>query len=227
MIAVIAALIVGATVFFRVQNITVTGAQRYSTQQVIDASGAVQGANLFALNKFDMAAQIRRQLPYIEGVNIRRALPDTLLITVTETGAAAAVDSAEGRWLISRSGKVLERAKEENKVISVVGLTAVQPQVGEMLLVREEDVSRRDSLQALLKALDGCGLLGEVTSLDLRSTAYIIMQVGERFTVKLPGNGDFDYLLGAMNATIEKLEPYEAGTLDLTARDYTVVFSPA
>ena len=66
-----------------------------------------------------------------------------------------------------------------------------------------------------------------MTSLDLRSTAYIIMQVGERFTMKLPGNGDFDYLLGAMNATIEKLEPYEAGTLDLTARDYTVVFSPA
>lgn len=223
----ITAVIVGATVFFRVQEITVSGAQRYSAQQVIEASGAVQGENLFALNKFDMAAQIRRQLPYVEGVNIRRALPDTLLITVTETGAAAAVDSAQGRWLISRSGKVLERADADSQVISVVGLTAVQPQVGEMLLVEEEDVSRRDSLQALLKSLDGCDLLGEVVSLDLRSAAYIIMQVGDRFTVKLPANGDFDYLLGAMNATIQKLEPYEAGTLDLTAKDYTVVFSPA
>lgn len=227
MIAVIAALVVGATVFFRLQNIQVMGAQRYSTQQIIAASGAIQGENLFAMNKFDMAAQIRYQLPYVEGVNIRRALPDTLLITVTETGAAAAVESNQGRWLISRSGKVLERAEEETQVISVTGLTAVDPQAGEMLQVEEELQSRKDGLQALLKSLDGCGLLGEVTALDLRSAAYIIMQVGDRFTVKLPGSGDFDYLLGAMNATIEKLEPYESGTLDLTAKDYTVVFSPA
>ena len=54
-----------------------------------------------------------------------------------------------------------------------------------------------------------------------------MLQLGERFTVKLPASGDFDYLLGAMNATIEKLEPYESGVLDLTAKDYTVVFSPA
>lgn len=226
-IAVVAALVVGATVFFRVEEITVTGVQRYTQQQVVEASGAVQGANLFALNKFDMAAQIRRQLPYVEGVNIRRGLPDTLVITVTETGAAAVVGSPDGRWLISRSGKVLEQAGEETDVMEITGLRAVQPEAGVMMLVQEEDSGKRENLLALLQALDGCNMLDEVASIDLHTASYIMVQLGERFTVKLPGTGDFDYLLGAMNATIEKLEPYESGTLDLTARDYTVVFSPA
>lgn len=226
-IAVVAALIVGATVFFRVEEITVSGAQRYTQQQVVEASGAEQGANLFALNKFDMAAQIRRQLPYVEAVNIRRALPDTLMITVTETGPAAIVSSPEGRWLISRSGKVLERTSGKPDVIEIAGLSAVQPEAGAMMQVAEEDSGRRESLLALLQALDKSAMLDQVDSVDLHTAAYIMVQLGERFTVKLPGSGDFDYLLGAMNATIEKLEPYEKGTLDLTAKDYTVVFSPS
>ena len=227
MIAVVGALVVGATVFFRVQTIAVSGAQRYTQQQIIEASGAVLGSNLFALNKFDMAAQIRRQLPYVEGVNIRRGLPDTLRITVTETVAAAVVDSADGHWLVSRSGKMLELAGAEKEAMVVTGLSAVQPEAGTMMQVQESDGARQDSMLAVLQSLSGCGLLGEVTSMDLRSSAYVLLQLGERFTVKLPASGDFDYLLGAMNATIEKLEPYESGVLDLTAKDYTVVFSPA
>lgn len=221
------ALVVGATVFFRVQTIAVSGAQRYTDQQVIEASGAVLGSNLFALNKFDMAAQIRRQLPYVEGVNIRRGLPDTLHIAVTETIAAAVVDSADGRWLISRSGKMLEQAGADANAMVITGLNAVQPEAGAMMRVQESDSTRQDSMLAVLQSLHSCGLLGEVTSMDLRSPAYVMLQLGERFTVKLPASGDFDYLLGAMNATIEKLEPYERGVLDLTAKDYTVVFSPA
>ena len=44
--------------------------------------------------------------------------------------------------------------------------------------------------------------------------------------LKLPVGGDLAYLLGAMGQAVAKLEEYETGTLDLTVKDYTVVFSP-
>lgn len=231
MLAVLAlavALVMGGTVFFRVEEMVVAGNVRYSAQQVIDASGIVQGNNLFGMNKFDTARRIRRQLPYVEGVNIRRGWPDTLIITVTECQAAARLAGQEGEWLISKSGKVLELVRSADAgVIRVDGLDAVQPEAGSTLMVREEQQARSDGLLALLQGLDRCGMLEKVTWIDVTSPSRILMDYDGRFTVKLPVNADFNYLLGAMDKAVATLEEYETGNLDLTVKDYTVVFSPA
>lgn len=228
-IAMVVAVAVGATVFFRVENIVVAGNVRYTTQQVIDASKIVQGDNLFGMNKFDTARQIRRELPYVEGVNIRRGWPDKLIITVTECRAAACLTGEGGQWLISKSGKVLELVEQVNAdVICVDGLHAVQPEAGLPLVVREGQQARGDGLLDLLRGLDKLGMLEKVTWIDMTSAANIRMDYDQqRFTVKLPVSGDFEYLLGAMEKAVATLEDYETGTLDLTVKDYTVVFSPA
>lgn len=227
-VALLVALVMGATVFFRVEEMVVAGNVRYSAQQVIDATGILQGDNLFGMNKFDTARRIRRQLPYIEAVNIRRGWPDTLIITVTECQAAARLAGEEGEWLISRSGKVLEMARyARTDVIRVDGINLVQPEAGSPLVVREGQQARGDGLLALLQALGQCGMSEKVTWIDMSSAAFTRMDFDERFTVKLPVNGDFVYLLSAMDKAVATLEEYETGNLDLTVKDYTVVFSPA
>ena len=227
-IAVAAAVLVGATVFFRVEEVVVAGGVRYSAQQVIDASGVVQGDNLFGMNKFDTARRIRRLLPYVEGVNIRRGWPDTLIITVNECRPAARLPAEEGEWLISKSGKLLELVEQaDSGVIRVDGLHAVQPESGLPLVVREGQQVRCDGMLALLQNLEHYGILEKVSWIDLTSASRILMDYDGRFTVKLPVSGDFEYLLGAMGKAVDTLEDYETGTLDLTVKDYTVVFSPA
>lgn len=227
-VTILAALVMGATVFFRVEELEVAGNARYTEQQVMAASGIVQGDNLFGMNKFETARQIRRQLPYIEGVNIRRSWPDTLVITVTESRATARLAHEDGHWLISKAGKVLEFVRRaDESTIRVDGLNAVQPEAGLTLVVREEQQIRGASLLELLQALDQCGMTGKVSWIDMTSPSRILMDFNGRFTVKLPVSGDFAYLLGAMDKAVATLEEYETGTLDLTVKDYTVVFSPA
>lgn len=228
LIALLVALVMGATVFFRVEEIVVAGNVRYDQQEIVDASGVLRGDNLFGMNKFDTARQIRQKLPYVEGVNIRRGFPDTLIITVTECLPAARVTGEDGEWLISRSGKVLEQAKPANAAVTrVEGIYIIQPEPGLPLVVRETQQARCEGLLALLQALERCGMSGKVTWIDMTSPVRTQMDFDERFTVKLPVNGDFDYLLGAMDKAVATLEEYETGTLDLTVKDYTVVFSPA
>lgn len=227
-IAVGAAVLVGATVFFRVEEVVVTGSMRYTAQQVIDASGIVRGDNLFGMNKFDTARQIRRLLPYVEGVNIRRGWPDSLIITVNECEPAARLPGESGEWLISKSGKLLELVEQaDDDIIRVDGLRAIQPESGLPLMVREGQQARCDGLLALLQSLDQYGALEKVSWIDMTSASRILMDYDGRFTVKLPVSGDFEYLLGAMGKAVDTLEDYETGTLDLTVKDYTVVFSPA
>ena len=93
--AVVGALTVGATVFFRVEDIVVEGNRRYTQEEIVAITGISQGDNLYGINKIEVSSSIRRQLPYIEGVNIRRNLPSTIRITVDECGTVVTVAKPE------------------------------------------------------------------------------------------------------------------------------------
>lgn len=90
-LAVVIALTIGATVFFQVETIAVTGNSRYTQQEVIDASGIQIGDNLYRMNKYQIGNQVLRQLPYVEKILIRRSLPSTIVIMVSEWDAVAQI----------------------------------------------------------------------------------------------------------------------------------------
>ncbi len=89
--ALVVALTAGATVFFRVETVAVVGNQRYTQEEIVAASGIQMGDNLYALNKTRIDGNIRTALPYIGALTIRRSLPSTIVITVTEWDAVAQV----------------------------------------------------------------------------------------------------------------------------------------
>ena len=153
-IAVGVALTVGATVFFRVEVISVSGSQRYTQEDIIAASGIEMGDNLYALNKVRIGRNIRTLLPYIGELSITRPLPSTIVIRVTEweavarlavpdqVQAAAAREELAGEnesaeppalaqepWLISVKGKLLEPAPADSAVVTVTGLVPINAPV--------------------------------------------------------------------------------------------------
>lgn len=91
--AVAVALTMGATVFFQVETVAVTGNSRYSQEEIIKAAGIQTGDNLFRMNKFQIAHQVLQGLPYVEEITIRRSLPSTIVITVKEWDAVARVEA--------------------------------------------------------------------------------------------------------------------------------------
>lgn len=91
--AVAVALTMGATVFFQVETVAVTGNSRYSQEEIIKATGIQTGDNLFRMNKYQIAHQVLQGLPYVEELTIRRALPSTIVLTVKEWDAVARVEA--------------------------------------------------------------------------------------------------------------------------------------
>ena len=243
---VVVALTMGATVFFRVESVVVTGNSRYTQEEVVAASGIETGDNLFHMNKY---------LPYIEDVNIRRSLPNTILITVSEWSAAAQILPASGggttsagegedqeaggeqqeqsaaqeAWLISVGGKLLEPAPADSTAMEVSGLTALMPQAGTMLAVPQEEQFKLEALLGLLPALEERGMLSDVSSVELGDTQIQLRYLG-RYNVKMPLNEDFSYNLGLLQTVVEdnteKYGEQSSGTMDLTQEQYDVVFSP-
>lgn len=117
LLTLVVALTAGATVFFRVEQVVVTGNSRYTQDEIIEVTGIEKGDNLYGWNKFAIAQRLRQTLPYIGEVTIRRALPSTILITVAEWEAVARIEPPTAQELLALQGELEEEepAQEDGK----------------------------------------------------------------------------------------------------------------
>ena len=112
LLALVVALTAGATVFFRVEQVVVTGNSRYTQEEIIEVTGIEQGDNLYGWNKFAIAQRLRETLPYIGEVSIRRALPSTVVITVVEWEAVARIEPPTAQELLELQGELDEQGQQ-------------------------------------------------------------------------------------------------------------------
>ncbi len=115
MAAVVAAVVFGVAIFFKVNTVEVQGNSIYSAAEIASASGIQKGDNLFTLNKEAAAGSIKASLPYVETVSVIRFLPDRIVIEVKESDATFAVSSdTNTTWLINSVGKALEQIRDSS-----------------------------------------------------------------------------------------------------------------
>lgn len=209
---------VALTLFFKVDTVEVTGQVRYTEAQVAEASGVESGDNLFLMDKNKVAANITTALPYVETVRIRRMIPDTLRIYVTECTAPVAVRSAESVWLLSVQGKIVEKVTPSfwEAYPQIIGVTPSEPAVGGPLAVAEGQEYALDALLSLLPLLEKKEMLSQVQALYLDDPALLTMRYLDRFDVVLRYNADFDYKLDYLLAVVQRLEANESGVIDMT-----------
>ena len=229
-LVICAAVVMALTLFFRVDTIEVTGTERYTEKDVIEASGIQLGDNLFLLNKYEAARSIAEQLPYIdiEDIRIRRELPDTLLIDVAECGTPLAVIQDGSAWLLSPKGKIVEQlpASQAGDYAVIDGCELLAPSVGTQIAVDTAYETRRESLLELLAVLDETGDLAKVDAIHLGEASYISMDYMDRFTVKMPYQADFSYKLRVLELAInsDKIQDNMTGTFDMRQEDGQVIF---
>lgn len=224
---VVTAVAVACVVFFRVNSVEVTGNVRYAASEIIAASGIKMGDNLIALPRSRISAAIRSQLPYVENVSLHKALPDGVVLRVTERVASASVDSAEGRWLISSQGKLLEPDSGTVQVIQITGLTAAGPYAGGMIQVAEDEENTLRYVKELLAVLESRGHLSECTALDCSAATYLTLDMGI-YQLKLPRGGDYDYYIRLTESALAsgKIPEGQGGMLDLTVVEGKAYFKP-
>ena len=246
-VALLGAMTVGATVFFQVEQVEVSGNARYTQEEIVACTGIKPGDNLFRMNKFAIQDHVKEEMPYIEDILIRRRLPSTITVAVTEWDAVARIlpnenwvapEVEEGEtapvatevsWLISVGGKLLEQAPAEDARMKITGLTALDARDGIQISVPEEESGRLLSVVALMDELERREMLADVSVMRVGSTSIVLEYLG-RYDVKLPLEGDFSYKLESLLAAVADQEGKRGqdivGTFDLTQKNYTVGYSP-
>lgn len=132
---------------FQVRRIRVAGTERVPVKDIIALSGVTQADNLLYLDPTEVRRRVLKD-PYIKDCSIRRFLPDTLEIMVTERKPVATLVVHNRLFIISEDAVVLEEIPNNSEHVGVL-ITDI-PEIG--VLERGQQVARME-LRAALEVL--------------------------------------------------------------------------
>lgn len=263
--AVVLAVVMGMSIFFKVEKVTVSGCDKYTPWEVSEASGIEIGSNLMTISRAQISGNIMAKLPYADTVRVGIILPDTVNISITELDTVYAVEDALGGWwLMNDQGKVVEQTNSvtAENYIRVLGVLVEVPEVGQQAAAHEagavtipvtgndeqtgeqtgEDtaegeeptepttlapntptisvgVSGAEKLQTaltVLRELGSSSICDHIDSVDVTKLQTLELWYDGRFQINLGDTTRLEYKIGALKATIEKMESYESGHLDIS-----------
>ena len=236
--AVVVALLLGLSVFFKVdvEKFTVAGNNKYSAYDVLQASGIQNGDNLLTFSRARAAAKIRAELAYADDVRVGIKLPDTVIIEIVEVEVPYAVAAQDGSWwLISSSGKVIEKAKDgaQSGYTRILGVQLELPRTGQQATALEVTQTQTDpegnpipvtvtQAQKLKTALNIVqymelnSILGKATAVDVNDLGDMQVMYGQQYQVKLGNEMQLSYKISCMKHAIDELNDYQSGVLDIT-----------
>lgn len=230
MLAIVAAIVLGVAIFFRVNKIEVQGNKIYSEQQVAEISGVEVGDNLLTMNRAAVVGNVYANLPYVKKVSVGRVLPDTIVIKVQESEIAALVKSDTGSsWYVNTNGRVLGSSLEnfEGQIVELTGFTLVAPSAGADAVASEGMEDSMGAALDVLTQLEGSGLIGMTTSIDAEKSFDLRILCADRFEVQLGGIDQLEYKIWCLQEVVNRLEEYQTGIIDLTmAAEQSVRFIP-
>jgi cell division protein FtsQ len=196
---VLAAIIAGAILyflffsdFFLIKKIKING---QNTVSEIDIQSAVPGGNILLINIPKIKKDILSSFPMVAMAEVRRVLPDTLDIKITERLAAAAW-CQERCFLIDENGIVFDMALPETNLIRISG---------ERELLSGEMVNRIIELKVKLKEKSGI----DATKAFVTSQDRLNLQTSDGWKIYFNPKGDLDWQIQEFALVLEKQIPPE------------------
>ena len=240
-LAVVLALVMGLSVFFKVKTVTVSGAEKYSPWMIKEASGIEEGDNLLSFGSIRACGRIIAELPYVESVRIGIKLPDTVNIEIKELDMVYAIRDSSGLWwLMTAEGKMVEQVDfaTAGEYTQVTGVLLDMPEIGGQAVAAEAKspqtttegdepemtipvvVTEQDRLNTALEImqyLEENGIVGQITLINVDDLANLRMQYnGEQYEIRLGDTTRLNYKIDLMYQAINGLKEYDTGLLDIS-----------
>ena len=245
-VAVVIALMFGISIFFRVEHVKVSGADKYTPYMIQEAAGIKEGDALLGLSDARISGKITSALPYVESVSIAIELPNTVHIEIKEMDVVYAIrDDKDGWWLITADGRVVINADNATAGACTViegvrlsdpvsggraeaaevnsGIMVEDPVTGAMVPQFESGDSRLSTALTILQYLEDNVIIGEVASVNVGDLTNLELWYGQRFRVKLGDTTELGYKIRCMNAAIngkDGLDSHDSGILDISFTIY-------
>jgi len=210
--------------FLKIENIEVTGNERYIASDIVQISGISEGQNMYSINKKDAIALITEKYPYINGVVIRRTLPSTLTFRITEDKAKYYTEICGEYFVLSETLRVLERSLQKPATSNDSKLIFIRlSDVSKAVVGSEVSFNKTlsfDYISSFFEIMSENEIEPKVSEIDISNKYNIYVYYEDRFKIYLGDTSNADMKLTFARLMIESFDADKRGTVD--AHDISV-----
>lgn len=158
------------TPMFNITNIEVTGNEKNSVDTYVSLTKIeLNSTNIFEITKNKITKNIKEN-PYVESVQIKRKLPSTLEITVTERKVSYQAEYNDNYIYLDKQGYVLELNEKKKDTIIIEGLETTKGAITEGQRLNNEDLFKLDTVLKLVNCCKYNSIQNEITSINVSDT---------------------------------------------------------
>lgn len=201
-------IVVTQTNLFNVKQIIVSGNKEVSKEKIALASGIVIGENIFKLDTKNAKENLLLH-PYINGIEIKRKLPDKINIVIKERQEIACIKHMSSYVYIGSDRLVLDilKEKKDNKIPLVVGLEIENPSIGSPVTYKKKTKEESKKVTEVLETLSKKGISKQTKEVKFtKQDVDIILNSGVKVAFGQAFNIEYKvtFLLSALKDLKEK-----------------------
>lgn len=200
------------TVFFPITSITASGSKIYTSEEIIANSGIKIGDNIFVFNQKRATDLIKAKLPFVEKVEYKRSLPDTLKIKVYDAKPYYCVVQNGAYYNVSKAGWVLEKVAEKSSEVFEIKVKNVECTVGTQIAFNDKKSYKM--LENTIEILENYGF--KIDYVDVTNSVTIKAGVEGRFDVNFGTENSLENKVMHLKATIKKIGENKSGSINLS-----------
>lgn len=210
-IALITLAIMCFTMFFPIKRINVSGSEIYSKSEIIKASKLTTDDNLLVVSEEEIENNIRQKLPYVDSVELKRVLPDAVILTVTDAKEYAYYQSGESYFILSEKGYILKKQTEIPENVFRIVTSGIEGDVSQQAVYK--NAAEQELVNTLISALQNKEI--NIDEIDVSNVLEISLEVEGRFTVVLGTNDYTDEKIAHLKGMIDSI-PDRKGKINLS-----------
>lgn len=217
--------VLSLTVFFHITDITVTGNEKYTTEEILSQCTIDVGENLFLADTKSSKEMLEKNLPYIYNAQVERKLPYTIEITVTEAQPSYHIANKDKTYiLLDDKLKVLETKAEKASGIEISKASIKSCIAGEK--IQFEDEATGNCLIEMAQVIKDNSFT-EITSIYSLSQEENYVVYDKRITFNLGSCENLENKIYKGLASCEELNktsPNVTGSMDISG-DKSIYFA--
>lgn len=179
---------------FNITDITVQGNTKVLSETIITLSGIKKGENIFNFNS-TVVYNIQENR-YIDKVDIKRKLPGSVIITVTEREVKYQINLINSYSYLDKQGYILENSTLRANVPNIVGLNITEEQLLKERRLGAEDLEKLSNITKITEAAKNIEIIDSITEINVeKESDYILYLQNENKKVYI---GDISNLTNKM-----------------------------
>ena len=207
---------------FNSDNIEIEGNKYVESEYIIKALEVNNNKNIFRYNIKDME-EILLNNKYIDKVEIKRLLPNTLKVSIIEKEIVANLYNEEIYCYIDKEGNFIDEIDENNKdnEVITVHIDYNQTDSQEIKFKNEENKKR---LLYLLEYIKEEGIYKKIDNIDMTKPNSINMGTKEDINILLNSDEELKYNISRLAMILADLQnkKQKGGEIDLSTGKYAL-----